>query len=175
MAAVPAENVGEPPTSLPTGPAIGIYPTRTETWSLPNSSLASAPLSPQLSPPQDMKYYLTEGLKSVEHQQYRDSESCLGALDSQVKKLRSDKAGQYLVFAPVTQDQLVMIERIRHAHYNGVRLHYFNREETLIVKIFAGPVQAEALGRVSKSELLICFLFPYRSRVLRRPCYNGHH
>jgi len=42
----------------------------------------------------------------------------------------------------VTQDQLAEIERIRQTHQTGVRFHYFNREETLIVKIFARPVQA---------------------------------
>jgi len=142
MAAVPAENVGAPRTPSPPPEPLGYPPPGQRLDLSPPSSLASAHLSPQPSAPHDMNYYLTEGLKGVEHQQYRNGQAFIRAIDSQVKKLRSGKAGQYLVFAPVTQDQFVAIECTRHSHRKGVRSHYFSREETLIVKIFAGPVQA---------------------------------
>ncbi|CUS07903.1 unnamed protein product [Tuber aestivum] len=142
MAAVPAENVDAPRTPFQPPQPLGCPPPGWRPDLSPPSSLASAHLSPQPSAPHDMNYYLTEGLKDVEHQQYRDRQSFIRAIDSQVKKLRSGKAGQYLVFAPVMQDQLEVIKRIRHSHQKGVRFHYFNREETLIVKIFAGAVQA---------------------------------
>ena len=80
----------------------------------------------------------------MEHQHYRGRQPFIRAIDLQIKRLRFGKAGQYLIFVPVTQDQLAEIERIRHTHHKGVRFHYFNREETLIVKIFAGPFQAVA-------------------------------
>ena len=144
MAAVSAENVGASGTpSLPAQPFE--YPPPGQRLGLsPPSSLASAHLSTQPSAPHDINYDLTEGLESVEHQQYRDRQSFIRAIYSQVKKLRSGKAGQYPVFAPVAEDQLAEIERIRHTHHKGVRFHYFNREETLIVKIFASPFQAVA-------------------------------
>ena len=142
MAAVPAENVGEPGTPSPLAQPLGYPPLRQRLGHSPPSSRASPHLSPQPSAPHDINYYLTEGLESVEHRQYRDRQSFIRAIYSQVTKLRSGKAGQYLVFAPVTEDQFEMIKPIRHTHHKGARFHYFNREETLIVKIFAGPVQA---------------------------------
>jgi len=144
MAAVPAENMGAPRTPSPPAQPFG-YPSPGQILGLsPPSSLASAHLSPQPSAPHDINYYLTEGLEGVEHQQYRGRKSFITAIHSQVKKLRSGKAGQYPVFAPVTQDQLEEIERIRYTHHKGARLHYFYREETLIVKLFVGPFQAVA-------------------------------
>jgi len=98
-------------------------------------------LSPEQSARHDMNYYLTEGLEGVEHQQYRGVQSFIRAIESQAKELLSGNAGQYAIFAPVTQDQLAAIERIRYTRHKGLRFHYFNSEETLIVKIMAGPVQ----------------------------------
>ena len=68
--------------------------------------------------------------------------SFIKAIRSQAGKLCSGKASQqYAVFAPMTQDQFATIDRIRPARLKGHRFHYFNREETLIVKLMAGPVQ----------------------------------
>ncbi|KAG0133080.1 hypothetical protein HOY82DRAFT_605116 [Tuber indicum] len=142
MAAVPDENVGPPQTPSPPSQPLGYPPPGQRPDLSPPSSLASGHPSPQPSAPHDVNFYLTEGLKGVEHKQFRDSQSFGRAIDSQVKELRSGKAGQYLVFAPITQDQLAVIKGIRRSHHKGARLHYFNREETLIVKRFAGPVQA---------------------------------
>ena len=44
----------------------------------------------------------------------------------------------------MTQDQLAAIERIRETRFKGHRFHYLNHEETLIIKIFAGPFQGLA-------------------------------
>ena len=142
MATVPAKNLGEPGTPSPPAQPLGHPPLGQRRGHSPHSSLASTHQSSQPSAPHDINYYLTEGLESVERQQYRNRQSFIRVIDSQVTKLRSGKAGQYLVFAPVTQDQLVVIERIRQTRHKGIRFHYFNREETLIVKIFTGPVQA---------------------------------
>jgi len=141
MAPVPAENVGAPRTPSPPPKPLG-YPPPQRLDLSPPSSLASAHLSPQPSAPHDITYYLTKGLEGVEHQQYRNGQSLIRAIDSQVKKLRSSKAGQHLVFAPVTQDQFLAMERTLNIHRKGARFHYFNREETLIVRIFACPIQA---------------------------------
>ncbi|PUU74440.1 hypothetical protein B9Z19DRAFT_1092874 [Tuber borchii] len=142
MATLPVENMGAPRTPSPPPQPLGYPPPGPKLGFSQPSSLASAHLSPQPSALHDMNYYLAEGLQSVERQQFRDNKSLIRAIDSQVKKLCSGKAGQYLVFAPVTQDQFVAIERMRQNHHKGIRFHYFNREETLIVKVFAGPVQA---------------------------------
>ncbi|RPA90199.1 hypothetical protein L873DRAFT_1591946, partial [Choiromyces venosus 120613-1] len=56
-------------------------------------------------------------------------------------EVRSGNAGQYAVFAPVTQDQLATIEQARDTHHKGLRFHYFNSEKILIVKIMLGPVE----------------------------------
>jgi len=152
MAPVPAENVGEPQTPSPPAQPLGYSPLGERLGHSQPSSLASAHLSPQPSAPHDINYYLTEGLKNVEHQTYRDNKSFIGAIGKQVTKLRSGKAGQYLVFAPVKQDQLVVIDHIRFTYHKGVRFHYFNREETLIVKIFAGPFQ-ELVGNAFGTRL----------------------
>ncbi|PUU82601.1 hypothetical protein B9Z19DRAFT_1120502 [Tuber borchii] len=144
MPAVPADNVGEHRTPSPPAQPFGYPPSGQMLGLSPPSSLGSAHLSPQPSAPHDMNYYLTEGLKGVKHQQYGDRQALIRAIDSQVKKLRSGEAGQYPVFAPVTQNQLAEIERIRHTHHKGIRFHYFYREKILIVKIFAGPFQAVA-------------------------------
>ena len=89
-----------------------------------------------------MHYYLTEGLGGVELRQFRDAKSFIRAIELQAGKLCSGKASQqYAVFAPMTQDRFATIDRIRRARLKGHRFHYFNREETLIVKLMAGPVQ----------------------------------
>jgi hypothetical protein len=142
MAAVPAENVGAPRTPSPPPKSLGYPPPGQKLDITPPSSLASAHLSPQPSAPHDMNYYLTKGLEGVEHLKYRNGQYFIRAVDSQVKKLPSGKASQYLVYAPVTRDQLQAIARTRHKHRKGVRLHYFKSEETLIVRVFGGPFQA---------------------------------
>jgi len=89
-----------------------------------------------------MHYYLTEGLGGVEPRQFRDTESFIRAIQSQANKLCSGKASQqYAVFAPMTQHQFATIDRIRRPRLKGHRFHYFNHEETLIVKLMAGQVQ----------------------------------
>ncbi|PUU73765.1 hypothetical protein B9Z19DRAFT_510851 [Tuber borchii] len=98
--------------------------------------------NPEPTAPHDMHYYLTEGLGGVEPRQFRDAKSFIRIIESQAGKLCSGKASQqYAVFAPMTQDQFATIDRIRRARLKGHRFHYFNHEETLIVKIMAGPVQ----------------------------------
>ena len=151
MAAVLAESVDAPRTPSPPAQPFG-YPPPGQLLSFsPPSSLASAHLSPQPSAPHDINYYLTAGLEGVEHQPYLERKAFISAIHSELKKLLSGKAGQYPVFAPVTQDQFEEIERIRRAHHKGIRFHYFDREETLIVKLFVGPFQAVAgvgFGRI---------------------------
>ena len=104
----------------------------------------------------------------MEHQRYRGRQSFIRAIHSQVKKLHSGKAGQYPVFAPVTEDQLAEIERIRHTHHKGIRLHYFDCEETLIVKIFTGVFQAVAglgFARMLDVKIAEMGLFYYIGRM----------
>ena len=119
MATVPTENVGSPPAS----PHLSLEPTA----------------------PHDMHYYLTEGLGGVESRQFRNRQSFMRAIESQADKLCSGKTSQqYAVFAPVTQDHLVVIDRIRENRFKGHHFLYFDREETLIVKLMAGQAQAFA-------------------------------
>jgi len=93
MAAVPAENVGEHQTPSPPAQPLGYPPLGESLGHSQPSSLASTHQSPQPSAPHDINYYLTEGLESVEHQQYRGRQPFIRAIDSQVKELRSGKAG----------------------------------------------------------------------------------
>ncbi|PUU72397.1 hypothetical protein B9Z19DRAFT_1137751 [Tuber borchii] len=98
--------------------------------------------NPEPTTPHDLHYYLTEGWGGVEPQQFRDAKSFIRAIESEAGKLCSGKTSQqYAVFAPITQDQFATIDRIRRAHLKGHRFHYFNRGETLIVKLMAGLVQ----------------------------------
>ncbi|PWW77762.1 hypothetical protein C7212DRAFT_292732 [Tuber magnatum] len=88
----------------------------------------------------NMDYYLNEGLEGVERQQYRDARTFTRAIQGQADELRSGNlsAGQYAIFAPVTQDQLTNLERIRDACHKSLRFLYLNEAETLIVKIMPG-------------------------------------
>jgi len=64
------------------------------------------------------------------------------AIQSQANELCSGKTSQqYAVFAPVNQAQLAVIDRIHRTHFKGHHFLYFDREETLIVKLLAGVVQ----------------------------------
>jgi len=88
-----------------------------------------------------MHYYLTEGLGGVEPRKFRGPKTFMKAIQSQANELCSGKTSQqYAVFAPVNQDQLAVIDRIHRAHFRGHHFLYFDREETLIVKLLAGPV-----------------------------------
>jgi len=147
MATVPTENVGSPRTPSPPAPHSGYPPAGQILGYSTPSSVASAPLSSEPTAPHDMHYYLTAGLEGVEPQKYRNARSFIRAIRSQSKKFYSScssNASQYAVFAPVTQDQLAAIDRIRQTSFKGHRLLYFDREETLIVKVMAGEVQAVA-------------------------------
>jgi len=119
MSSMPAEQMGVPP--IP-------------------SAIQS--LAPSRLP--DMHYYLSKGLEGVEHQEFCDLQSFMGAIESQAKKLRSANADEYpslyMVFSPVTQDQLANIEHVRDTHYKSLRFMYLNDPKALIVKIVpSGP------------------------------------
>ena len=139
MAALPIEDVSWPQTPSPPAPRSGYPPTgQILCYTLPSSPNTN----PEPTAPHDMHYYLTQGLGGVEPRQFRDVKSFIRAIDSQAGKLYSGKASQqYAIFAPMTQDQFATIDRIRRIHLKGHRFHYFNHEETLIVKLMAGPVQ----------------------------------
>ena len=124
-----------------------------------------------------MNYYLTAGLEGVEPKQYRDVGSFIRAIESQSNKLCSGKnASQYAVFAPVTQDQLAAIERIRKTRLRGHRFQYFNREETLIVELFAGRFQvlaSKGFGGVLDMKIAGMGLFEHIGRM-ESTTYQGN-
>ncbi|KAG0135874.1 hypothetical protein HOY82DRAFT_628697 [Tuber indicum] len=124
MAAVPA-------------PQAGTYPT-------PSASQTPAP-----GRPNDSSYYLREGLEGVEHQRYGDLLLFTEAIESQAEKLRLGNAGQYAVFSPVTEDELVDINDFRDTHHKGLRFMYLNNEQALIVKIMPGAAHEMANGSLA--------------------------
>ena len=94
--------------------------------------------------PREMHYYLTEGLEGVEHEEYLGIRSFKRAVDSRVDAVCSGKSDQcstpYLLFRPVTQHQLEIIERVRDTHYKRLRFLYLNELQALIVKIMTDPI-----------------------------------
>ncbi|RPA96288.1 hypothetical protein L873DRAFT_1744025 [Choiromyces venosus 120613-1] len=103
------------------------------------SPTPTAPQPPDPSGPLDMHYYLTEGLEGVEHQEYRDMRSFTRAIDSQAAESGAGNADEYpcpyMVFSPVTRDQLANIERVRDTRYKRLRFMYLNDPKALIIKI----------------------------------------
>ena len=66
------------------------------------------------------------------------------AINLQANQLRSGNAGQYAVFSQVTPDELANIECFRDTHCKSLRFLYYEKEETLIVKIMPGLVHEVA-------------------------------
>jgi len=92
----------------------------------------------------DIHYYLAKGLEGVDHQEYRDIHSFTRAIDSNTSQLCSGNADeslcQYIVFSPVTKEELYKIEHLRNTHYKGLRFHYLNDPKALIVKIMVSKI-----------------------------------
>jgi len=83
-------------------------------------------------------YYLTEGLEGVETQHYHGTESFMTAINLQRTQLHSGNAGQYAVFSHITPHQLANLDNFRTTHCKSLRFHYYEFEETLIVRIMPG-------------------------------------
>ena len=111
-----------------------------------SGSAGSVP-SPQDRAPLGANYYLTEGLEGVEAQHYHGTQSFMTAIKSQADQLRSGDAGQYAVFSQVTQHQFADLERFRDTNCKSLRFLYYEKEETLIVKIMAGPAHEVTCAR----------------------------
>ena len=102
------------------------------------SDSGSSGLSPQNRTPLGANYYLTEGLEGIEVQRYCGTQSFMTAIEFQADQLHSGNGGQYAVFSQVTQDDFANIDRFRDTHCKSLRFVYYEKEETLIVKIMPG-------------------------------------
>jgi len=91
-----------------------------------------------------MDYYLTEGLEGIEHHKYHDIRTFKEAVDSRADLLRSGKADEslppYLIFSPVTLQQLANLDRLRKTCYKRLRFLYLNEPKVLIVKYMPDAV-----------------------------------
>ncbi|KAG0633591.1 hypothetical protein HOY80DRAFT_913339 [Tuber brumale] len=112
---------------------------------------SSTPTIPATSEPQkptigqlDIDYFRTEGLEDAEHLEYRNKNSFIGAIDSRAAELSSGNADEsrcpYLIFSPVTQAQLAIIETIRDKSYKRLRFMYLNDPKALIIKVMPSGV-----------------------------------
>ena len=133
-----------------------------------SGSAGSAP-SPQDRAPLGANYYLTEGLEGVEVQHYRGTQSFMTAINLQADQLRSGDAGQYAVFSQVTQHQFADLERFRDTHCKSLRFLYYEKEETLIVKIMPGLAH-----EVTRGQFELELAFKLAEMGLRYElCYMG--
>ncbi|PUU76159.1 hypothetical protein B9Z19DRAFT_991424, partial [Tuber borchii] len=69
------------------------------------------------------------------------------AINLQAEQLPSGNAGQYAVFSKVTKHQFAKLDRFRDTHCKSLRFLYYENEETLIVKIMAGPAHEITCAR----------------------------
>ena len=67
--------------------------------------------------------------------QFKDNRSFAGAVKSQMNPKRACNGGQYIVFSPVSEEQLTKIERLRDASYKQLRFMYLIDKQALIVKM----------------------------------------
>jgi len=88
-----------------------------------------------------MQYCLTEGLEGVERLQYRGAKSFNKTIDKLITEFQPGGAAAYVVFSPVTQEQLADIDRIRQRRFKGLRFMYLNDESTLIIKVIVDLTQ----------------------------------
>ncbi|CUS15106.1 unnamed protein product, partial [Tuber aestivum] len=56
----------------------------------------------------------------------------------------------YLVFSPVSEEQLAKIERLRDANYKQLHFLYINPAQTLIVKLLPGPIHEAATSEFGR-------------------------
>ncbi|KAG0123935.1 hypothetical protein HOY82DRAFT_494705 [Tuber indicum] len=88
-----------------------------------------------------MHYCLAEGLGEAAHNQYIDNRSFMAAVEWRMKELKAGRGGQYVVFSPISEDQLTKIDEYRDNHYKQLRFTYLKYQQTLIVKVgMPGPV-----------------------------------
>ncbi|KAG0638004.1 hypothetical protein HOY80DRAFT_1002110 [Tuber brumale] len=97
-----------------------------------------------------MHYYLTEGLQDAEHREYIDTHSFAGAVESQTKVAEATSGVKYVVFSPVSEEQLTKVDKLRDDRYKRLRLMYLEEQQTLIVKIMPGPIHEVATSRFAK-------------------------
>jgi len=90
--------------------------------------------------PSKMVDYLRDGLVGVDRLQYHGSGSFKTAINKRINKIHLKGAAQYVVFSPVTQREFEDINKIRDAHYKGLRFMYISGEGVLIIKLGATRV-----------------------------------
>jgi len=140
-----------------------------------DSGSAGSVLGPPDRAPLGVHYYLTEGLEGVEPQHYKGIESFRTAINSQADQLCSGKAGQYAVFSRLTQAQFANIDRFCNTNYKSLRFLYYEKEETLIVKIMPGNVDTLACTgfELELYRKLTAMELQYELRNMRDTTYHG--
>lgn len=128
-----------PQTSPSTSqPCASVYPTP------PISQATSEASSP--SSPQDIHYFLNEGLEDALRRRFKDNGSFSGAVESQRKEMRAGKGRQYMVFSPVSEAQLAKIEELRDEDYKSIRFMYLTQPQTLIAKVMLSKIHGVTMN-----------------------------
>jgi len=115
-------------------------PTKPVDLILTFSASASLPHSER----SDKEFYLKEGLEGLEHHKYSGGKSFISVIESRVDELccaGNFKAGQYVVFDSVKQENISYIGKIRRNCYRQLRFMHLQAEQILIVKIEPGMLQ----------------------------------
>ncbi|CUS15112.1 unnamed protein product, partial [Tuber aestivum] len=73
-----------------------------------------------------------------------------GAVKSQTNALRIRNGGQYLVFSPVSEEQLAKIERLRDANYKQLHFLYVNQAQTLVAKLMLSGIHEVATSEFGR-------------------------
>ena len=97
-----------------------------------------------------MHFYLTEGLQDAAHQEYIDKCSFSRAVESQTNLVRGGNGGKYIVFSPVSEDELIKIDEIRDTKYKKLRFLYLPHQQTLVVKMMLSMVHQLAASLVER-------------------------
>ncbi|PUU81608.1 hypothetical protein B9Z19DRAFT_1190926 [Tuber borchii] len=110
---------------------------------LEQSIVNVAPFTSQIfahgAPPKTINY-LRDGLVGVDRLQYHGPHSFETAIGKHINGFLSNRATQYVVFSPITQQEFEDIKNIRNAHHKELRLMHIGNQKTLIIKCGASVV-----------------------------------
>ena len=107
-----------------------------------------------------------EGLKDIDTQRFVGIENMRRIVKSQSDKLeKGDSHQQYLVFRPVTVDDLAKIDRARNSIGKGIRMTHYTDIDLLIVKL-PSAVHERAHGNLATDMIEKVVLMGMRAREL---------
>lgn len=113
------------------------------------SITSSASQIATLPTPANMQRYLMEGLEGVERLQYHGAKPFNKTIHKLITEFQPGGAAPYVVFSPVTQEQLTDIDRICQRRFKGLRFMYLNDGSTLIIKVIVDLPRNWPTGNLS--------------------------